>query len=146
MASDESEKEAKVVKTLLATSIIIDHEEDERNRLLSKHGLWKFIRITCWISWFFNNYQRTKTKGPLITEEINKQLKYWIHSEQQKHKRSDKFKSDEQQLNLKINQEGLYECQGRLEGHYPIYPPSKSLPREKLIYQSHLKTIHGEVN
>ena len=29
MASDESEKEAKVVKTLLATSIIIDHEEDD---------------------------------------------------------------------------------------------------------------------
>ena len=32
MASDESEKEAEAVKTLLATSIIIDHEEDERNR------------------------------------------------------------------------------------------------------------------
>ena len=63
-----------------------------------------------------------------------------------KHKDTDKFKSDEQQLNLKINEEGLYECRSRIEGHYPIYLPTTSLLSEKLIYQSHLKTIHGGVN
>ena len=146
MSSDESEKEAKAIKTPLATSITIDHEEDECDRLLLKHSLWKFIRITCWISRFFNNCRRTKTKGPLKTEETNKQLKYWIHLERQKHKGSDKFKSDEQQLNFKINKEGLYKCQGRIEGHYPIYLPSKSLLNERLIYQSYLKTIHEGVN
>ena len=91
-----------------------------------------------------NNCWRTKPKGPLTTEETSKQLKYWIHREEQKHK--DKFKSDEQQLNLKINKEELYECQGRIEVNYPIYLPSKSLLSEKLIYQSHLKTIHGGVS
>ena len=146
MARDESEKETKTVKTLLATSINIDHEEDECDRLLLKHNLSKFIRITCWISRFFPNCRQTKTKGPLTTEETNKQLKYWIHREQQKHKGCDKFKSDEQQLNFKINKESLYECQCRIEGHYPIYQPSKLLLSEKPIYQSHLKTIHGGVN
>ena len=60
MASDESEKEAKAIKTLLATSITIDHGEDECDSLLLKHSLWKFIRITCWISRFFNNCRRTR--------------------------------------------------------------------------------------
>ena len=146
MVSDESEKEAKAIKALLATRITIDHQEDECDRLILKHSLWKFIRITCLISRFLNNCWWTKTKGPLTTEETNEQLKYWIHCEQQKHKGSDKFKSDEQQLNLKINKEGLYECQGRTEGHYPIYLPSQSLLSKKLIFQSHLKTVHGRVN
>ena len=83
-ASDEAEKEPKVIKTLFATSITSGHEEDECDRLLLKHSLWKFIRITCWISRFFNNCRQTKTKGPLTTEETKKQLlKYWIHREQQ---------------------------------------------------------------
>ena len=43
MASDESEKEAKAIKALLATSITIDHKEDECDRLLLKHSLCKFI-------------------------------------------------------------------------------------------------------
>ena len=62
MTSDESEKEGKAIKTLLATSITVDQEEDECDRLLLKHSLWKFIRITCWISLFFNNCRPTKTK------------------------------------------------------------------------------------
>ena len=55
-------------------------------------------------------------------------------------------KSDEQPLDLKINKGGLYECQGRIEWHYPIYLPTKSSLSERLICQSHLKTIHGAVN
>ena len=146
MARDESQKEAKAIKTPLGISITVDHKEDECDRLLLRRSLWRFVRITCWISRFINNCQRTKTKGSLTTEETNKQLECWIHREQQKHKESDKFKSDEKQLNLKINQEGLYECQGITEGYYPIYLPSKSLLSEKPIYQSHLKTINGGVN
>ena len=114
----------------------MDHAEDEYDRFLLNHSFWKFIRITCWISRFVNNW-RTKTKEPLPTEETNRQLKYWIHREQHKHKESDKFKWNEQKL---------YEFQVRIEGHYPIYLPSKSTLSEKLIYQTHLKTIHGQVN
>ena len=49
-------------------------------------------------------------------------------------------------LNLKENTKGIYECQGRIQGHYPVYLPSKSLLSEKLIFHAHLKTIHGRVN
>ena len=73
-ASEESEKKAKAIKTVLATSIAIEHEEDEIYRLLLKYNLWKFIRITCWISRFINNCRRTKTMGPLTTEETTKAL------------------------------------------------------------------------
>ena len=45
-----------------------------------------------------------------------------------------------------MNKEGLYQCQARIERHYPIYLPSKSLLSENLIYQSHLKTIHKGLN
>ena len=99
-----------------------------------------------WISQFINKCRRTKIKEPLTAVETNKQLKFWIHREQQKHKESENFKTGKQQLNLKINKEGLYKCQGRIEGNYPIYFPNKSLFSEKLIYQSLLKTIHRGVN
>ena len=132
LANEISEKEAKAIKNLVTTSVTVNHEQDDCDRLLLKHSLWKFIRIICSISRFIDNYWGTETKESLTTEETKKQLKYCIHCEQQNHKESDKFKSNEQQLNLNINKEGLYDCQGRVEGHYLIYLPSKSLLTEKL--------------
>ena len=38
MVSDESEKEAKAIKTLLTTRITIDHQEDKCDRLVLKHS------------------------------------------------------------------------------------------------------------
>lgn len=60
-------------------------------------------------------------KGPFTTEETTKHLKHWICWEQLHHKESDKFKSDEKQLNLKFNEEGFHECQVKIQGHYLIY-------------------------
>ena len=95
-----------------------------------------------WLSRFIN-VRRTKVKGPLTTEELINQQKFWTKREQQRFKKDSKFKSDSKHLTLKENAECIYKCQGRIQGHYHVYLTSKSLLSEKLIFHAHLKTIHG---
>ena len=90
--------------------------------------------------------RRTEVKGPLIIEELINQQKFWTKREQEHYKKDKKFKSDTKRLNLKENTENFYEYQERIQGHYPVYLPSKSLVSEKLIFHAHLNTIHGGVN
>ena len=143
-ANKETEKEAKKIKTVLATKIKL-FEADKFDTLLEKYNLWKFLHITSWVSRFINNIRRTKAKGPLTTEELINQQKFWTKREHQRYKNGNKFKSDAEHLNLKENTEGIYECQERIQGHYPVYLPSKSLLSKKLIFHAHLKTIMGEL-
>ena len=89
----------------------------------------------------------------MTTEELVNQKKFWTKREQQHYKndrkssnKQNKFKSDTEHLNLKENAEAIFECQGRIQGHYPLYLPSKSSLTEKLIFHAYLKTIHGGVN
>ena len=51
---------------------------------------------------------------------------------------------DRLQLNLQLNQDGLLECWGRLQGIYPIYVPDGTIFAE-LIQHAHKATIHGGV-
>ena len=44
-----------------------------------------------------------------------------------------------------MNQEGVYECHGRIQGDYPVLIPNKSLLAEKSVEEGHLQTIHGEL-
>ena len=44
-----------------------------------------------------------------------------------------------------MNQEGIYECHGRIQGDYPVFIPNKSLLAEKIVEEAHLQTIHGGV-
>ena len=44
-----------------------------------------------------------------------------------------------------MNQEGVYECHGRIQGDYPVLIPNKSLLAEKSVEEEHLQTIHGEL-
>ena len=87
------------------------------------------------------NYQR----GPLKTGEIQAQVLWWIKRTQQRHLESDENKEDVLRLNLKPNDEGLLECRGRIEGHYPEYIPPKTLLAEKLIMDAHTSSLHGGV-
>ena len=82
----------------------------------------------------------------MTTEELINQQKFWTKREQQRCNNDDKFKSNTEHLNLKENTEGMYECQGRIQSHYHVYLPSKYLMSKKLIFHTHLKTIHGAVN
>ena len=52
------------------------------------------------------------------------------------------FEISRKQLNLKMNQEGIYECHGRIHGDYPVFILNKSLLAEE---EAHLQTIHGGV-
>ena len=44
-----------------------------------------------------------------------------------------------------MNQEGVYECHGRIQGDYPVLIPNKSLLAEKSVEEGNLQTIHGEL-
>ena len=64
-----------------------------------------------------------KNTGPLTTEESSEQVKFWVNKIQARNKGTAKFDVDQEQLNLQKNEEGVYECQGRIQGHFPIYLP-----------------------
>ena len=55
------------------------------------------------------------------------------------------FEISRQQLNLKMNQEGIYKCHGRIQGDYPVFIRNKSLLAEKIVEKAHLQIIHGRV-
>ena len=58
---------------------------------------------------------------------------------------TENFEISRQHLNLQMNREGIYECHGRIQGDYSAFIPNKSLLAEKLVDETHLKTIHGGV-
>ena len=58
---------------------------------------------------------------------------------------SPKFDGDKLQLNIQCNGEGILECRGRIQGHYPIYLPDNCRFTEKLVQRAHLRTLHGDV-
>ena len=53
-----------------------------------------------------------------------------------------RYKDDLLQLNLQPNCDGVQECWGRVQGHYPIYLPDGQRYMEKLVAQAHLATLH----
>ena len=40
-----------------------------------------------------------------------------------------------------MNQEGIYECHGRIQGDYLVFIPKKSVLAEKLVEEAHLVTL-----
>ena len=86
--------------------------------------------------------RRTKVKGPLTTEELINQQKFWTKSEQQRYKKDDKFKSDTEHLNLKENTNVKEEYKVIILFIYH----QNLLLSEKFIFHAHPKTIHRGVN
>ena len=133
------------MKELFAVAVPV---EDELDQLLQKYDYWKMIRITARMSRFANNARNGgehKVVGPLTTEETSRQAKLLVKKVQQRNEETKAFKEDQQQLNLKINDEGIYECQGRIQGHYPVYLPNNELLTEKIITHAHKLSSHGGV-
>ena len=46
------------------------------------------------------------------------------------------FEIGRQHLNLKMNPEGIYECQGRIQGDYPVFISNESVLAEKLVEEA----------
>ena len=52
---------------------------------------------------------------------------------------------DKQRLGLEENDEGIFECQGCIQGHYPVYLPDTHPYTVKLVEDAHQCTLHGGV-
>ena len=86
-----------------------------------------------------------RKKGPSSTSETEFELMEMIKIYKNKHEGETKFKQTEQQLNLKRNENGIYECHGRITGDYSIFIPKSTLLAEKLVERAHYQTLHGGV-
>lgn len=79
-------------------------------------------------------------KEPLTTKETNQLRLHWERQAQ----KSGEVEKDREVLNLYLNQEGLLESRGRLQGDYPVYLPETSLYSQRIV-KAHLQTLHGGV-
>lgn len=52
---------------------------------------------------------------------------------------------DQKRLGLKENKQGILKCQGRVQGHYPIYLPDTHPYTVKLVEDVNHCTLHGGV-
>ena len=118
----------------------------ELSELIERRNYWTVIRTCAWIARFVHNARnKIKKVGPLTTEEIEAQKKFWEEKAQRQGEASEKYDADRMQLNLQRNQSGLLECRGRVQGHYPIYLPDTEIYTEKFVQQAHADTLHGGV-
>ena len=143
-ATKESLGEAKKVRELF--KLATEHEPDEFSELIERRNYWTVIRTCAWIGRFVHNARnKIKKVGPLTTEEIEAQKKFWEEKAQRQGEASEKYNADRMQLNLQRNQSGLLECRGRVQGLYPIYLPDTEIYTEKFVQQAHEDTLHGGV-
>ena len=141
-------EEVKQTRELFALAVEKTENNDAFDALLEKYELWRVLRVGAWIWRFLHNIRTVRKQrivGPLTTEEIQKQTTFWIKRSQQQAKSSQKFEEDRLQLNVQGNQEGILECRGRIQGHYPIFLPDSSPFTRKLVHRSHVDTLHGGV-
>ncbi|XP_057302719.1 uncharacterized protein LOC130636887 [Hydractinia symbiolongicarpus] len=142
--SVESESEAKRIKEVLA--VAINKKEDSTFQpLLAKYELRKVIRMSSWILRFITNCRQGGVHGPLTTEEVNQSKRLLIKVIQEEFEDSEDFTEDKLRLNLQKNADGLFECRGRIQGHYPLYLPQKSLLAEKIVMKAHKRTLRGQL-
>ena len=131
----ETLAEGKATRDVFVVAIA---ETDELDMLLEKFSYWKVMRICAWIMRFIRNARSAKMRKlimPLTTEETNEANVFWVKKEEE----------DQLQLNLQPNSEGVLECRGRIQGHYPVYLPDSQRYTEKFVTQAHLTTLHGRV-
>ena len=87
-----------------------------------------------------------KSMGPITSKEIQKQRTGWVKRFQARNEATKSFRDDQPRLNHQTNNNGIYECQGRLQGYYPIYLPDQERFTEKLVMDADIRTLHGGVS
>ena len=142
--SEKSESESRMVKEVM--KVTVPKEADFIDNLLERLQLTKTLRVLAWVKRFIDNLVRgKKVKGPLVTEEIQDQMRFLVKRAQTESETLETFKSDLSRLNLQKNDEGLYVCKGRIQGEYPVYLPAKHVLSEMVVKRAHLRTLHGGV-
>ena len=136
----ESNAEAKIIKRVLTVSM---ENTGEMDQILHKHDLWKTLRISAWIWRFLFNCRGTglKLKGPLKTNEIERQKLLWVKRAQS----GEINEAERLTLNLQRDERGVLVCRGRIQGSYPIFVPDGHSLALKIVEQAHLRTLHGGV-
>ena len=119
--------------------------ENPIDTLLNKFTLRKTLRILSWINRFLSNCRKTKVSCPLTAEKVLVQRKFLIKREQNLYSNTKNFEISRQQLNLKMNEEDIYECHGLIQGDYPVFIPNKLVLAETLVEEAYFQTIHGGV-
>ena len=138
-ASPETQTEAKATKGLFARAEAMNDPLDE---ILAKFALTKAMRVSAWVTRFSRNIrlpEQERVSGPLTTQEMRDQHTTWTKRAQANHETSE----DEERLGLQVNEQGLLECRGRLQGHYPICLPDQHPYTLKLVEDAHQRTLHG---
>ena len=120
-------KKREKIKEILATTLTIENIFD---KLLSKFLLLKTLRVLRWISRFLSNSRKHSLKGPLTTNELLKQRKLIIRKIQLQYVDIETFKINKKHLHVKVSEEGLYQCFGRIQGKRPIFIPKESVPAQ----------------
>ena len=145
VASPESNAEAKASKQIFALAV---ESNDVMDELLLRSSLWRTLRVGAWVARFLRNSKSPRNqriKGPLTTEEINKQRLFWEKKTQKQWEGSDQFQEDQLRLNLQPNRKEVLECRGRIQGNYPVYLPDSALYTLKFVQHAHEITLHGGV-
>ena len=103
------------------------------------------MRVLSWISHFLRNSRTHRLKGLLTTNELLKQRKLIIGKVQLQYSDTEMLKTNQKQLNVKVNEEGLDQCFGRIQGEHPILIPKESVLPDKLVEEAHILTINAGV-
>jgi len=82
------------------------------------------------------NQSSERQRGPLTSEELKVQRRFWERRAQQEGMKSEKFEEARRQLNL-------LECRGRIQGVYPVYLPEIAVYTEKFIQEVRESTLKG---
>ena len=115
--TEEPEAEAKQINEVMM--LADQREPDIWDNLMENHQYWRAIRIMAWvIRALFNLVSNKKQRkiGPLTTEEISNREKFWLKRAQSDVVNTTKFSEDQLRLNLQENNDGLFECRGRIQG------------------------------
>lgn len=102
--------------------------------------------ISGWVARFVHNTRSPpleRETGPLTTEELSTQRRFWEKRAQQEGMKSENYENDRLQLNLQLNDQQLLECRGRIQGVYPVYLPDTAVYTEKLVEEAQECTLHG---
>ena len=143
--SEATLAETKATKTLFG---IVIEEKDDLDGLMVKWDFWKALRTCAWIARFVFNTRvpnEERRMGTLTTGELDAQRHFWERRTQSEGEMREKYEEDRLQLNLQPNEDGLLECRGRIQGHYPIYLPDNVTYTEKFVQWAHESTLHGGV-
>ena len=143
-ATAETLAEAKTVREIF--KLATDQEADRFDAVLNRYGLWRVLRISGWVARFVHNTRSPpleRETGPLTTEELSTQRRFWEKRAQQEGMKSENYENDRLQLNLQLNDQQLLECRGRIQGVYPVYLPDIAVYTAKIVEEAHESTLHG---